>query len=198
MGGGMGVGGGGRVVAGGGGFRGGFAAGSGFRGGFGFRGNGFGFRGFGNRAFFGSSFFLPYWGFAPYYDFGYSSYYPSYFDTNPYSSGYAGYQPSPNVTVVYPPQQATAQPLSVDRARPVTREYDQYGQEVRPAGSPLYLIAFKDHTIRAASSYQVDGNTLHYVTREGEQKEAALDTVDRAFTMQLNRERQVPFQLPPQ
>jgi hypothetical protein len=80
----------------------------------------------------------------------------------------------------------------------MTREYDQYGQEVRPAGSPLYLIAFTDHTIRAATAYRVEGNTLHYTTPEKEEKEVPLNTVDRALSTQLNRERQVPFQLPPQ
>lgn len=140
---------------------------------------------------FGLGFYTDYW---PAYD--YSSYFPGY-GYNPNEYGYASYQASPNVTVIYPPQ-APVQPLSAERARPVTREYDQYGQEVRPAGSPLYLIAFKDHTIRAAATYRVDGNTLHYTTAEKEDKEAALDTVDRALSLQLNRERQVPFQLPPQ
>jgi len=65
-------------------------------------------------------------------------------------------------------------------------------------GSPIYLIALKDHTIRAAISYSVTGNTLHYVTMEHEAKEAPLDSVDRAFSAQLNRERHVPFQLPAQ
>jgi CO dehydrogenase/acetyl-CoA synthase gamma subunit (corrinoid Fe-S protein) len=89
----------------------------------------------------------------------------------------------------------------VDRARPVTREYDQFGQEIRPpaaagAGSPVYLIAFNDHVIRAAVSYFVDGRTLHYVTLEREERQVPIDTVDRALSLQLNRERQVPFQLP--
>lgn len=211
---------------GGGGMRGGtgFVGGNGFRGGFAnsggaFIGGGagrfgsFGFRGgfrdfddrfFSNRGFFGGGFgYWPFYGYGGigyypgYYGYGagYSSYFPGY-DYYPYDYGYATYQPSPNVTVVYPPQGAA--PLSADRARPVTREYDQYGQEVRPAGSPLYLIAFTDHTIRAATTYRVDGATLHYMTPEKEDKEAPLSTVDRALSMQLNRERQVPFQLPPQ
>lgn len=195
-----------------GGFRGGgFNSGGGFIGGgrfgsFGFRGGfrnfnnrfgfGFGFgRGFGfNNGFFGGWPFLGGIGFWPGYGFGDSSYFPGY-DYYPPDYGYTAYQPSPNVTVVYPPQ---APPLSAERARPMTREYDQYGQEVRPAGSPLYLIAFTDHTIRAATAYRVEGNTLHYTTPEKEEKEVPLNTVDRALSTQLNRERQVPFQLPPQ
>lgn len=201
--------------------RGGFIGGGGFNGGRNFNGNpgrfgAFGFRNgfrdfdFDDRfnrgfsgAFFGGfgygGFGLPYAGYSSVYwpSYTWSSYYPGYDYPYPYSSGYASYQSSPNVTVIYPPQ-AAVQPLSLERARPVTREYDQYGQEVRPSGSPLYLIAFTDHTIRAAISYRVDGSTLHYTTAEREDKEAPLNTVDRALSMQLNRERQVPFQLPPQ
>ncbi len=162
--------------------------------GHGFYGDGFnnGFYGgyYGGFWPFGLGFYADYW--PPY---TYSSYFPGYgYDTSAY--GATTYQPSPNVTVIYPPSEA--QPLSSERARPASREYDQNGQEIRPAGSPLYLIAFTDHTIRAAISYRVDGNTLHYTTQEREEKEAPLNTVDRGLSMQLNRERQVPFQLPPQ
>lgn len=159
------------------------------------------FRGFNNRGFYGGGFYG-----GGFYSPLYSSYigygYPNLaYDYYPYGNGYAGYteyQPSPNVTVIYPPQEPVA-PLSAQRARPVTREYDQYGQEIRPASSsPIYLIALNDHTIRAASSYRVDARTLHYVTLEREEKEVSLDTVDRALSMQLNRERNVAFQLPPQ
>ena len=87
-------------------------------------------------------------------------------------------------------------PVYCPSASPVTRGYDQYGQQVQPGASPLYLIAFNDHTIRAAISYRVEGNTLHYVTTDREDKQAPLDTVDRALSTQSNRERRVPFQLP--
>jgi len=41
----------------------------------------------------------------------------------------------------------------------------------RPAASPIYLVAFqKDHEIRAAAAYWVDGQTLHYVTQQHEEK----------------------------
>jgi hypothetical protein len=42
----------------------------------------------------------------------------------------------------------------------------------------------------------VDGKTLNYMTLDYEQKQAPLDTVDRALSLQLNRERRVPFSLP--
>ena len=202
-GGGRGIGGGGGRGNGGGGFigggRGGFVGnGFGFGNGIGF-GRGFG-RGFDRDDFFFrnrfgfSNFGYPYLG----YGFGYGADYSDYpYAYNPYGyGGYAAYQPSPNVTVIYPQQPVAAAPERPVQS--VIKEYDQNGQQIRQNGSPLYLIAFNDHTIRAALSYHVEGNTLHYITTEREDKQAPLDTVDRALSMQLNRERQVPFQLPPQ
>jgi hypothetical protein len=200
--------GGGGFVGGGGGFRGGFVGG-GFKGGFG--GNrvivvnrGFGF---GNR--FGVGFWgWPSWGWGggwPAWGWGGGlGYWPSDFGDSSYAGYGSAYNPSfgqsPNVTVVYPPQQTAVVP---DVARPVIREYDQFGQEVRPAtgsspasGSPIFLIAFTDHTIRAVAQYWVAGKTLHYVTLEREERQAPLETVDRNLSQSLNRERQVPFSLP--
>jgi hypothetical protein len=99
------------------------------------------------------------------------------------------------------PQSARQRPTNiyVERASPAMREYDEYGQETAAVAAvhpPIYLIAFKDHSIRAASAYWVDNATLHYVTPQNEQKQAPLDAVDRDFSMQLDRERRVQFSLP--
>ena len=118
-------------------------------------------------------------------------------------SGYQQ-QSSPNVTVVYPPQAPASNTVVLDRSGgSVTREYDQYGQEInrQPAavtdsGPPVFLIAFRDHTIRAAAAYWVEGAMLHYVTLEHEQKSAPLNQVDRDLCVRLNRERRVAFSLP--
>jgi hypothetical protein len=186
---------------GGGGFRGGFSGG-GFRGGFGnfgFNRGGFvtGFRGVG-LGFYGG-YYGGYW--PSYYPYGAYAYAPSYYDSYPYDYGYAApapaYQSSPNVTVVYPSQ---AQQPQYERVAPVTHEYDEYGQEVgrpsNPSGSPIYLMAMKDHTIQAAASYRVEGRTVHYVTLQHEAKQVSLDSIDRELSAQLNRERRVDFQLP--
>jgi len=196
------------------GFRGGVGMGGGFRGGHFNDGRGFG-NGFG-RGFYSGIGYWPgvYGGFgyygSPYYGYwddpAFSSYSP-YLSANPsYSTGYAApteYSPSPNVTIIYPaaPQ---AQSVYVPPTQPVMRSYDQYGQEAQQAapasgpgsGSPIYLIALKDQTIRAAAAYWVDGRTLHYVTLQHEEKQAPLDAVDRSLSLQLNRERRVAFQLP--
>jgi len=42
----------------------------------------------------------------------------------------------------------------------------------------------------------MEGRTLCYVTLQHEQRQTPVDTIDRALTVQLNRELHVPFQLP--
>src|ERR1017187_3559926 len=191
-GGGIARGGGGGGFNGGGGFRGGgFSGGGGFRGGGfngggGFRGGGIGIgRSSGFRGYYGGygGYYSPYfysgyglgYGYSPWYsDYGYNSY-PDY--------SYPVYQSSPNVTVVYAPPAPAPAPSTVYVERPnsATREYDQYGQQTnRPTSSadsaaPVYLIAFRDHSIRAAAAYWAEGGTLHYVTLEHEQKQAPLN-----------------------
>jgi hypothetical protein len=211
---------------GGGGYRGGGIGGGGYRGVGGYRGYYGGSRGWGFRGYYGGYYggYYPYlysgfglgYGYWPgYYDYGYG--YGSYADYSypDYSYqdySYPAYQPSSNVTVVYPQQQSS--PVYVERPSPVMREYDQYGQQVSgpPAGasspgmqggnssntlnSPVYLIAFRDQTIRAAVAYWVEENTLHYVTLEHESKQTPLDAVDRDLSRQLNSERRVQFSLP--
>src|ERR1017187_4756554 len=181
--------------------------GGGFNGGGGFRGGGIGIgRSSGFRGYYGGygGYYSPYfysryglgYGYSPWYsDYGYNSY-PDY--------SYPVYQSSPNVTVVYAPPASAPAPSTVyvERPNPATREYDQYGQQTnRPTSStdsaaPVYLIAFRDHSIRAAAAYWAEGGTLHYVTLEHEQKQAPLNTVDRDLSGQLNRERRIAFSLP--
>ena len=181
--------------------------GGGFNGGGGFRGGGIGIgRSSGFRGGYGGygGYYSPYfysgyglgYGYSPWYsDYGYNSY-PDY--------SYPVYQSSPNVTVVYAPPAPAPAPSTVyvERPNPATREYDQYGQQTnRPTSSadsaaPVYLIAFRDHSIRAAAAYWAEGGTLHYVTLEHEQKQAPLNTVDRDLSGQLNRERRIAFSLP--
>jgi hypothetical protein len=171
---------------------------NGFRGGFGY-GYGWPYYGFGFGLGYGYS---PYYGYGDYYDSPYSYSYPDAYSSYPAYQSQA-YQSSPNVTVVYPQTQQSA-PVYADRAAPVMREYDQYGQQLRTqaagsaSSSPIYLIALKNHNIYAASSYSVNGDTLHYVTLEHAEKQVALSDIDRDMTMRLNGERRVQFQLPAQ
>jgi hypothetical protein len=96
-------------------------------------------------------------GFWPYtfafHPYGYGlGYWPGYYDYDdsypdasyPYGSGYPSHSSTPKVTVLYP-EQTSPNMVYVERANPVIRDYDQYGQEVRPPSgsnaSPIYLIA---------------------------------------------------------
>src|SRR5579864_5292896 len=183
---------------GGGGHSGGFHGG-GFRGGYGgFRG-GFG-RGFygRNRYFFGFGLgYYPYSYWPYYYDYGYPyNGYPYYGYSYPYSAYDYGYSSAP--AAVY--QSDPAPPVTIYEsprtARPETREYSS-----EPASQsnekPIYLIAFKNQdNLRAAEAYWVTGGTLHFITLQHEQRQAPLDSVDRALTFRLNRERRVDFHLP--
>ncbi len=198
----------------GGGFRGGMGGGTrggmggGFRGGVGLGGRGMiggGFRP-GNRFFFGQRFFnRGFYGFGgsmiyPSYGLG-LSYWPGYADY-PYDSSYAAYsayQSSPNVTVIYPEQAQSAPAMVyIQPVEPATRDYDQSNDQSFGGTSPMYLIAFKDRVVRAAIAYWVEGKTLHYITLQHEEKEVPVDSVDRKFTVELNRERHVLFSLPTQ
>ena len=60
----------------------------------------------------------------------------------------------------------------------------------------IFLIAMQDHSIRPVIAYWVQGDTLHYVSREGVLDQVSLALVDRDFSKQLNAERNVPFALP--
>ncbi len=209
----------------GGGFRGGGGVGSGYRGGYGYggggRGYGYGGYGYGRGWGYGGWGYGGYW---PYYGWGYPwgfglsywpdyygsyGYYPyNYYDPNTYSDPSYTYSPGPAVT--YAPAQGDPYGQSVASgtyagpAHPVTRSYDEYGQETTPAGgsaansSPIYLIAQKDGEIQAAGSYWIAGQTLHYVTLDRQEKQVALSSIDRSLTQQLNRERHVSITLPAQ
>jgi hypothetical protein len=194
----------------GGGFRGGGFVGPGFRGGFGgFRGGGFrggfvgfrgGFRGFfpRNRVFVGYGFspwgYWPnYWGY-PYYSAGWG--YPYYGYSNYDYSGYSyppydyGSSPSPSV-VIY-----RSQPTVVYDAQ-AQQEILEYPETSQGNGRPIYLIALKgQNNVYAAQAYWVSQNSLHFVTLQGEQKQAPVSSVDRALTFRLNDDRHVDFWLP--
>ena len=137
------------------------------------------------------------WGWSGDYPFDRGDSYPYSGYASPAHNTASAPQSSPGVNIIYGTPPA---PASTAHANPVIHEYDWEQQAQQPtavASSPVYLIAFQnDHAIRAAASYWVDGQTLHYVTLQHEEKLAPLGSIDRALTLQLNRERSVTFQLP--
>jgi hypothetical protein len=82
----------------------------------------------------------------------------------------------------------------VQQYQPSAQQYSAGPQQQR--GETIYLIAFRDHRIIAVKAYWAESDTLNFVTREGEHRKAPLDSIDRAFSEQLNRDRHVPFQMP--
>ena len=62
----------------------------------------------------------------------------------------------------------------------------------------FFLIALKDRTINAVTSYWVDGTMLNYITLPGAHVMVRLDLVDLGLSRELNRQQNVEFRLPPQ
>ena len=54
----------------------------------------------------------------------------------------------------------------------------------------------KDHTIYPAIAYWVENDTLNYITEQGVRNRVSLGLVDRDFSVQLNKERDIDFALP--
>ncbi len=65
-----------------------------------------------------------------------------------------------------------------------------------PNGNNYFLIEFKDHTIVAATAYKVEGDQLHWITREGQEKQAPVSSVDITDSQKLNHDRNVDFKIP--
>jgi hypothetical protein len=59
----------------------------------------------------------------------------------------------------------------------------------------IYLIALKDGTVRQAIGYWTQGNTLRYVTPEASISELSGDIVNVERSIELNRERNLDFDL---
>ena len=60
----------------------------------------------------------------------------------------------------------------------------------------FFLIALKDGTVNAVTSYWVDGLMLNYITLPGAHVMVRLDLVDIGLSRDLNRQRNVEFRLP--
>ncbi len=119
----------------------------------------------------------PYYG----YGYGYPSYYGGYYPYYDY-----GYAAAPAFT--YAPAAPAVTYAPAAPAAPATSYYRQ---------ADYYLIAFSDHSSRAAQSYQVIGDQLEWTPKEGGAvQRVPLASVDKAFSSQINRDRRVQFTLP--
>jgi hypothetical protein len=130
-----------------------------------------------------------------------------------YATGYAQEAPAPPSQYSEPEHQQGPAPVVIinqyfrpDAVNPQVRDYSNtplpQTMPQLPAAAPVddspsyYLVAKKDHSIIAVITYWVDGETLHYVTLQGDQDRVALDLVDRDFSKQLNADRRIEFKLP--
>jgi hypothetical protein len=143
--------------------------------------------------------------------------------TVPYAYDYGAYD-NPNVIVVARDTQTSAEhvvavePQKAAQARPPVepkivdvepgkaesaREGEEAQVEVLRGGSRLdlqeqqtiYLVALRSGVIHTSREHWLEGNTLHFITRQGTRQTAALEAVDLDFTRQLNAERGLPFVL---
>jgi len=177
----------------GGSYRGGYGGGYGYRGGYGFG------LGFGLGLGYGYPWYGGYYGY-PYYSSYYS--YPAYaYDDSYYAD------PGP-VTYAQP---AYAQPAYTQPTAPAPVYSQQQSAPLRAYQAPppgrnangtmansqsnMYLFAFPDGSVQVAVAYWTENGTLHYVTRDKQQKTCALTDLDQATTRQLNRERGVTINL---
>jgi len=143
------------------------------------------YRSYGYYPYFYTSFAL-----SPYYynDWYWTPNVYSYY-TYPASTSYYTYTNSAPATYVAP-RPAYVPPAAGGR--------DQFGQRQESvSGEPVtYLIATRGGSVESCVAYWVEGRTLHYVTRDHAMHETPLESVDREYSEQLNRERQVTFRLP--
>ncbi len=152
---------------------------------------------------FGFGFGYPFYGY-PYYGYpyyGYGSGYPGYYSDgyspyDSYGSGYTdpyAYNSYGDNGYAYAPQSQA--PVNNQYLGGPTPPVPGTGTESFYRKADYYLIAFADHTIQAALSYRVEGDTIFWTTREHEERHAPLSSVDRRFTEQMNRDRHVEIRL---
>jgi hypothetical protein len=178
---------------------GGFARG----GGFGHGGGGFG-RGFAGRNF-GFSHFGRFnrFGFYPWFVYGYP-FYPYPFFYGDYFDGgyYPNYSSSPyewpvqtNVNVYAPPAYGSYQPEGAPP--PVVNQYpSESSQPPAPQMQIYFTLALNDGTNLSILAYWVEDQTMYYIDMQGKQRQVRLNQVDRARSVQLNRNRGIDFHVP--
>jgi hypothetical protein len=84
-------------------------------------------------------------------------------------------------------RQSTPPPAMIQGAPP-----QQQQQDPSPT---IYLIAMTDGNIVAALGYWMEGDTLNYITRDGNRNRVSISRVDRTFSAKLNADRNVEFKL---
>jgi hypothetical protein len=137
---------------------------------------------------------------------GYGGYYSTpYADPQP---GAYGVQQGPPPSVLVNPgyQQQVQNPVVYDYSNvqlpesvPLEQRQSAPPPEViqqQSDPSPtIYLIAMTDGNIVAALGFWLEGDTLNYITRDGNRNRVSIDRVDRPFSVKLNADRNLDFKL---
>jgi len=157
-------------------------------------------RGAGHR--YGSAYGGGRYGLNGYGGYGYGGYGLGYWGDYGYDPGFYPFTPPAEPPMGPPPMMAypqAEQPMPQPPVHPVIHEYNppadsgpapDFGAE--PAH---YLIAFRDKSVHPAMTYWVQAGTLHYLDLDHTEQQAALASVDRNLSAQLNREHHLPFSL---
>ena len=178
--------------------------GSGFRSGYSnsWRGGYYG-GAYGRGRGWGGGYGLHGWGYGwPYYyspyvvsGFSYGWDYPYYGDY--WDRSYPSYVSYPSYSYSAPQAPVVVVNQAPSYAPPVRDDYRDERPAPAPAyRTPIYKIAFQDHRIVSALAYWVKDGLLHYVTLEHEMKDVPIQSVDRRFSEQLNRDLGLTFRLP--
>jgi hypothetical protein len=165
---------------------------------------------YGGRWYGGTGLYLgfggyPYYGYYgyPYYGYGYAA--PYYYGAAPYGydGGYATAPPPPQTYGYdqypqqgYPQQSYPPQGQGQVAPPPGAPQQTQPQTAIQGASGQYYLIAFTDHTIQAANAYKVEGDQIYWQDRDNQEHHAPLSKVDVPFSQQINRDRNVDFQIP--
>lgn len=103
---------------------------------------------------------------------------------------YMQQQAPPAQTVQQVPQQPDYPPTTVAYPYPTVTPAGP-----APADVNYALLAFKDHSIYAATDYWLENNRLMYITNYGVKTSAALDQLDMDLTVKLNADSGMKFEL---
>ncbi len=147
------------------------------------------------------------YGYLPYdYGYGYGGYDSGYDYPADYSSAGYSSSESPQVIVVEQPP-AQVQAPAPKPAKPAHAEIKEYKWPAKRSSPPSkseaknlqqkdFGIVLKNGSVLTAETVFASGDGIHYVDPDGRHMQVAMNEVDRAATLRLNRERDLSLYLP--
>lgn len=112
-------------------------------------------------------------------------------------SGYAGYSDNVyQIPVMLMPQQDSCPAMMQPPPQPVQSQLHEYKWPDSGDTAAMFAIISKNGEMRSAVAVWVQGNTIHYVTKDNTSGVLALDSVDRPATDSANAARHLVLVLP--